>query len=75
MSWFAVGAEIGGLAECLFFILGPLAMMYNQKFKMASLISKFLFTKDGKPIRLKSKDILCSCFYKKSLFEQGRHKV
>ena len=29
MSWFAVGAEVGGLAEILFILLGPIALWYN----------------------------------------------
>ena len=72
MSWFAVGAEIGGLAECLFFLLGPIALMYNEKFKIASLINKFHFHKEEdefrdsvtlNPIKLRFKQILFSCFY------------
>ena len=71
MSWFAVGSEIGGLAECLFFILGPIAVWYNEKFKVASLINKFHFHKcmkhsddvKLKPIRLGFKDILFSNCY------------
>ena len=51
MSWFTVGAEVGGLAEILFILLGPIAYAYNDKFKTASFINKFHFrgrqTADG----------------------------
>jgi len=30
MSWFTVGAEVGGLAEVLFILLTPLAIWYND---------------------------------------------
>jgi hypothetical protein len=70
MSWFGVGAEVGGLAEVLFIILGPIALWYNEKFKIASFINKFMFiwvtkSDDGEKkletIKLSYSDIMLSC--------------
>ena len=46
MSWFAVGAKVGGLKEMLFILLGPLAFMYNEKLKITYLLNKFHFHKN-----------------------------
>ena len=46
MTWLAVGSEVGGLYGCLYLFIGGIAMWYNEKLKMSSLISKFHFIKN-----------------------------